>query len=295
MLGVSLSLTSFVTSLADPHQEHWGAGARHVFALLAPVIAAVAYSAVYALVPNRRVAWGHALTGGAVTALTGELMSRGFAAYILHGSLLTIYGAFAAVPVFLLWIYLSWLVFLFGAAIAATLPRLRRTRFADARRAGNRVVTALALLKLLFDAREGRSLGTLSLEAMAQALRTDEEDLAAMLAQLEDLGYVRRLVPSAKASEGGEEPPPPGRKAPRRAKRRDAVEPGAGADPESGEWVLSCDPQTKGLAAAFHHFALDPANTLLRRKDLGLAPWLAPVLTGEWLERGLAKAGGTSR
>jgi membrane protein len=268
MLGVSLSLSSFVISVSDASVERWGVGARQVIGLLAPVIAAAAYSAVYALVPNRRVAWRHALTGGVVTALTGELMSRGFATYVLHGSLMSIYGAFAVVPIFLMWIFLSWLTFLFGAAIAATLPQLRRTRFSDARRAGDRAVTALALVKLLFDARAADALGALSLVSMARTLRTDEEVLARMLSELEDLGYVRKLMPASGSSLAS-----------------------PSVDPVSGEWVLSCDPQSMGLAPAFHFFALDPRNSLLQRKDLGLSAWMAPVLNGEWLERCLARAG----
>jgi membrane protein len=285
LLGVSLSLSSFVISTSDARLEHWGAGARHVVGLVAPAIAAVAYSAVYYLVPNRRVAWRHALTGGVVTALTGELMSRGFAAYVLHGSMLSVYGAFAALPIFLMWIFLSWLAFLFGAAIAATLPQLRYTRFSDARRAGNRAVTALALLKLLFDARfdrtaqlrGGGALGTLSLDAMARTLRTDEEDLAKMLAKLEELGYVRKLVPAPSA--------------PNAVLASGSAQAAGAGDPASGEWVLTCDPQVQGLAAAFHHFALDPRNTLLQRKDLDLAAWIAPVLGGAWLDRGMAQLG----
>jgi membrane protein len=276
LLGVSLSLTSFVISMSDLSMVHLGPGLREAVGLLAPAIAACAYSTVYVLVPNRRVAWRHALTGGIVTAVTGELMSRGFAAYVLHGSLLSIYGAFAALPIFLLWIYLSWLTFLFGAAIAATLPQLRRTRFADARRAGDRALTALALVKLLYDARRGGALGARSLEALARSLRSDEEELAGLLTQLEELGYVRHLSPAAAAPAAG------------------TAEAAAAADldPASGEWLLSCDPQVKGLAAAFHYFALDPRNSLLQRQDLGLAEWLRPALQGEWLEHGLARAGG---
>lgn len=277
MLGISLSLTSYVISASDLHLERGGALTRHTIALLSPVIAAAAYSAVYALVPNRRVSWRHALTGGVVTALTGELMSRGFAAYVLHGSLLSIYGAFAAVPIFLMWIFLSWLTFLFGAAIAATLPQLRRTRFTDARRVGDGAVTALALLKLLCDARIRQPLGILTLASLSHALRTDEEVLARMLSQLEELGYVRRLaqgpapVPGAQARGDGS----------RSAAR-------AAADASSGEWVLSCDPYQTGLGPAIHRFAIDPRNSLLLRKDLGLDSWLAPVLRGAWLERGMA-------
>lgn len=289
MLGVSLSLTSFVISMSDARVENLGAGVRHAFSLLAPAIAAVAYSVVYALVPNRRVAWRHALTGGVVTALTGELMSRGFATYILHGSLMSIYGAFAVVPIFLIWIFLSWLTFLFGAAIAATLPQLRATRFSDARRAGNRAITALALIKLLFDAGAQRPLGALTLASMARSLRTDEEDLAEMLSELEELGYVRKLAPTAVGPAVRPGPADPGAGAHNGAPPTDFAV--SAADQASGEWVLSCDPRTKGLASAFHFFALDPNNSLLQRVDLGLSAWMAPALSGAWLERGLALAG----
>ncbi len=256
LLGVSLSLTSYVVSMSDTRISHWGTGARQFFALVSPLIAAAAYSAVYALVPNRRVAWRHAVTGGVVTAITGELMSRGFAAYVIHGSVLSIYGAFAAVPIFLVWIYLSWLTFLFGAAIAATLPQLHMTRFSDSKRAGNQAITAIALIKLLFDARGNGPLRAIAAADLARALRTDEEDLAFLLTELEALGYVRKLAPNDAAAE---------------------------------EWILSCDPQIQGLGPVFRHFALDPENSLLRRKELGLFPWFAPAITGEWLQRGLAR------
>lgn len=257
LLGLSLSLTSYVVSMSDAHIDRWGAGLRQVFAVASPLIATAAYSAVYALVPNRKVAWRHALTGGVVTAITGELMSRGFAAYVIHGSVLSIYGAFAAFPIFLMWIYLSWLTFLFGAAIAATLPQLRTTRFFDTRRAGDRAITAIALLKLLLQARGSGALQAVATSDLARVLRTDEEDLGSLLRELETLGYVRRLAGNGDA----------GRE----------------------EWVLSCDPQTKGLGPVFYRFALDPENSLLQRQDLGLQPWLAPVLRGEWLQHALAR------
>jgi membrane protein len=256
LLGVSLSLTSYVIAVSDTRLDRFDTGLRQLFGLVPPLIATAAYTVVYALVPNRRVAWRHAATGAVVTAVTGELMSRAFAAYVLRGSVLSIYGAFAAVPIFLMWIYLSWMTFLFGAAIAATLPQLRTTRFADERRAGNRAVTALALVKLLYDARADGALRAVPLVQMVRTLRTDEEVLAELLAQLESLGYVRSLA------------------------RNDA-----GAD----EWLLSCDPRVQGLGPAVHSFALDPRNSLLQRPDLGLGTWLAPVIRGEWLQRPLAR------
>jgi len=259
LLGISLSLTSYVVSMSDARIGRWGAGAWQLFELASPLIATAVYSVVYVLVPNRKVAWRHALTGGVVTAVTGELMSRGFAAYLIHGSVLSIYGAFAAFPIFLIWIYLSWLTFLFGAAIAATLPQLRSTRFFDTRRAGDRAVTAIALLKLLLDARGNGPLRALQTRDLARALRTDDEEVSALLGELETLGYVRELATSGEST--------------------------------SDEWVLSCDPQKQGLGPVFNRFALDPQNSLLLRPELGLQAWLAPALRGEWLQRGLAQIG----
>jgi len=262
LLGLSLSLTSYVVSMSDARIDRWSGAVRELFSLASPLISTAAYSAVYALVPNRNVAWRHALTGGVVTAVTGELMSRGFAAYVIHGSVLSIYGAFAAFPIFLLWIYLSWLTFLFGAAIAATLPQLRATRFFDTRRAGDRAITAIALLKILLDARGAGSVRAVATTDLSRALRTDEEQLASMLGELETLGYVRKLAPN---SESGND-----------------------------EWILSCDPQTQSLGPVFQRFALDPENSLLQRPDLGLRPWLAPAIDGDWLRRGLAQIQGVS-
>jgi len=262
LLGLSLSLTSYVVSMSDVRIDRWSGAVRELFSLASPLISTAAYSAVYALVPNRNVAWRHALTGGVVTAVTGELMSRGFAAYVIHGSVLSIYGAFAAFPIFLLWIYLSWLTFLFGAAIAATLPQLRATRFFDTRRAGDRAITAIALLKILLDARGAGSVRAVATTDLSRALRTDEEQLASMLGELETLGYVRKLAPN---SESGND-----------------------------EWILSCDPQTQSLGPVFQRFALDPENSLLQRPDLGLRPWLAPAIDGDWLRRGLAQIQGVS-
>lgn len=252
LLALSLSLASYLgqggASLLPGH--------RKLLGFASPFVAAIAYGATYTLVPNRKVAWYHALAGGAFTALADELMSRAFAAYVAHGALLSIYGAFAAVPVFLIWIYALWLSFLFGASIAATLPQLRATRLGDVRRAGNRALTAVAIVKALYDARQDGRLRALSTAELTRLLRTDEERLTALLLQLQDLGYVHRLELSGGAPD---------------------------------EWVLACDPQTQGLAPLFHSLVLDPRNSLLQRADLHLERWIGPVVEGEWLVRGLAQ------
>lgn len=87
--------------------------------------------------------WRHALVGGVAAGVLFEIAKESFAFYVAHVPAQgMIYGAFAALPFFLLWIYLSWLVVLFGAELAASMDywktrawkRLesRDTRFGDA-------------------------------------------------------------------------------------------------------------------------------------------------------------------
>jgi membrane protein len=77
---------------------------------------------LYALVPVRRVPWRAALAGGMLAAIAFDIAKSGFAFYIKHvPTYQIVYGAIAALPLFLVWIYLSWMIVLTGAAISATL------------------------------------------------------------------------------------------------------------------------------------------------------------------------------
>ena len=90
-----------------------------------------ALTALFHFVPNAKVPWSHAITGGLIASVALEMGKRGFAAYLVQlPTYRAVYGAFAAVPLFLLWMYFSWLVTLVAAMIAANLavkPR-RATR-----------------------------------------------------------------------------------------------------------------------------------------------------------------------
>jgi membrane protein len=82
----------------------------------------VAFTVIYAFVPARRVPFRLALVGGALAALAFEVAKRGFTFYITHvQTYQMVYGALAALPLFLVWIYVSWAIVLVGAAITATL------------------------------------------------------------------------------------------------------------------------------------------------------------------------------
>jgi membrane protein len=85
------------------------------------------FALLYWAVPNKFVARHHALTGGFLAAAGFAGMQYLFAAYVTKFSTYALlYGSFSAVPVFLMWIYLSWLVILIGAIFVAELPALSR-------------------------------------------------------------------------------------------------------------------------------------------------------------------------
>lgn len=122
LVGASLWISSYLV------QESLGLVGRAsvlatVLATGVPLLIMVAaFSLLYALGPGRYVAPRHAVIGGAVAAVLFELAKYGFALYVTEFAAQTLYGTFAVVPIFLLWIYLSWVVTIIGAEIAALAP-----------------------------------------------------------------------------------------------------------------------------------------------------------------------------
>lgn len=120
--AVSYAVT---TSLGFVHEPPWLSWI--LFKAMGLAIAALFFAGLYHEVPNTRVAPRDAAWAGLVAALGFLLMQKGFELYLQHfPSYTVVYGAFAAMPIFLLWLYLSWAVVLFGALVAATLPEFRR-------------------------------------------------------------------------------------------------------------------------------------------------------------------------
>ena len=91
-------------------------------------VAALFFAGLYFAVPNARVAPRDALWAGLFAAAGFLLMQKGFGLYLVFfPSYTLVYGAFATLPIFLVWLYLSWAVVLLGALVAATLPESRRS------------------------------------------------------------------------------------------------------------------------------------------------------------------------
>jgi membrane protein len=122
LVGASISVTTwiFTHSLAAVPLEV--TLARFALKPLPLVLSMLALALLYAMAPNRRVPWRHAFAGAFVAALAFEGAKHGFAIYVKSvPTYEVVYGALAALPVFLIWIYVCWLIVLTGAAITATL------------------------------------------------------------------------------------------------------------------------------------------------------------------------------
>ena len=84
----------------------------------------LAFMILYLFVPNCKVRWQHALIGGFFTAFCFEMAKLVFSQFISHSpSYQVVYGAFAAVPLFLFWIFISWNLVLLGATLVMALGR----------------------------------------------------------------------------------------------------------------------------------------------------------------------------
>jgi membrane protein len=117
-IGISVLLTSYLVSLpafADAAAT-LGLGRARLLNFMPVIASSVAFTLLYMIVPNRHVPLRHAVAGGLLAGVLFEVAKRGFALYVTtFPTYQAIYGAMAAVPVFLIWIYLSWLVTLLGA------------------------------------------------------------------------------------------------------------------------------------------------------------------------------------
>ncbi len=118
-----LALSSYVTALpllSDASQQ-LGLG-RHLLSTLPFLVTFLTLLLMYAVVPNRKVRWTDAALGALLGAVMFEIARWGFARFIHHAQTYQqIYGAMALIPIFLLWTYLSWVIVILGASIAASL------------------------------------------------------------------------------------------------------------------------------------------------------------------------------
>jgi membrane protein len=196
-LGPILAVSSIALS-SWLLQSPWVVGsglsaAADSLARLLPVLIEIAgFSLAYALVPNRPVAWRHALAGGLLATILFELAKSGMGWYVKQvPSNEQIYGAVALLPLFLIWIYLCWVVVLLGASLTASLSAFRFQPASQRLPPQARWLAALRLL-LRFDAAQQRG-HSHSLQQLRELEPAIEDDtLMALLDQLTAAGLLHR-------------------------------------------------------------------------------------------------------
>lgn len=192
-LGVALSASSLAISASRGLLGGVLGGVGVLFDLLSFVLLAAAMSAMFHFIPNTHVRWRHALAGGVFVAVAFECAKRALAWYLLRvPGYSLVYGAFATVPIFLLWTYMSWLIVLFGAVIAAYAPSLQSRMRPLQDVPGARFGLAVAMLRELIAARERPERG-MNAEQLWSTLRIDPLQVEPLLDTLVDLDWVGRL------------------------------------------------------------------------------------------------------
>jgi membrane protein len=248
LVGMSLTLSTYLDNVArragfDPEAlaEFAGVGWPHYFARLIPfVLELTACTLLYCLIPNCAVRWRDGIVGAAVAAAAIEILKIGFSYYIgAWSSYQTVYGALATIPIFLLWMYVTWNAVLLGAVVAANLPTWRvDERLAHLSSGGVRLGFSLALIALLW-------------RAQGRGLRCRIAELAATLG-----------VPTSVVDEH----------------LQTLARSGFTAATQDGAWVLSWDPQTATLHDLYLALGLPLAGTWLAQPLVPWQMQVAPAM-----------------
>jgi len=190
LIGVSFSLSGYFLSIrAMLGGTEPGPLSVVLGAAMPTILSALAFSLIYTAVPNRRVRLGDALVGGLTAAILFALLRYGFTTFVSGmPTYQAIYGAIAAVPVFLVWLFMSWNVILAGAVIAAALPDWRRHEHELSAGQGGRLALAMDILAAVYTvAGEGKGIAQRELR---KTLGVKEAALIPVLEELRDGGFI---------------------------------------------------------------------------------------------------------
>ena len=194
LLGASLAISSYVITASRDVVDVLPGSVRWVLDSFEFLLLTACVSGLYFYVPYTRVRWRHAITAGFLVAASLELAKKGMAFYLLEVPTYSlVYGAFAAVPILLVWIYVTWLLVLLGAVLASSLPELGREHWRKPEGAGWSFRLALEVLAELNAAKLTEQRGW-SAGALAARLRVELSELQQVLAVLHALDWVGRLT-----------------------------------------------------------------------------------------------------
>jgi len=196
LIGASLSLTSWLVGFSSAVVPDLPGLERLVFGIMPALLTVAAFALLYSTLPSRPVRLRDALLGGIVAGVAFEAMKRGFALYVTtFPTYRLVYGTFAFVPIFLVWVYLSWLTALLGAVVSAVLPDWRSGVAATEPDGGASLAAALRLLQALTAAHASGD--ALTLPQLQQAAHIGADRTERLLERMVSAGWVRPVAGSS--------------------------------------------------------------------------------------------------
>ena len=247
LIGISLSLSTYFEIAARQAGLEQQAVALitsswlHGLARAVPALLEFfALTLLYCLIPNCAVRWRDGALGAAIATMAIEILKVGFSIYISAASFYqTVYGALAIIPIFLLWMYISWMAVLLGAVVAAALPNWRiDERVGTIPSGGVRLGFSLALIA-----------------ALARAQQRGEARSTPALAA--ELGVVTTVIDEH---------------------MKPLAEAGFAAHTQDGRWVLSWSPETATLHDLYEALQLPLAGRWTEQVSASWQRLVAPAM-----------------
>jgi membrane protein len=193
LLGASLTITSYILTASRGVAAEMPGGMRVLLDALEFIMVAAGMAATYRYVPNTQVKWGHAWSGGIFAAAGILLAKKLLTVYIaMVPTYSAVYGAFATVPILLVWIYVAWVIVLLGAVTAAYMPSLLAGVERRVMAYGWQFQLALEVLQQLHRVRAAPDKG-LTLTQLAALLRVDPLHLEPVIETLTALDWAGKI------------------------------------------------------------------------------------------------------
>lgn len=266
LIGVSITFTSDLFSATSGLVTNFPLIGAAFYTVISVLLTMGAFTLLYMAVPNRLVDWRDAACGGLLAATAFEIAKRVFVVFITKFPTYTvIYGALAAMPIFLLWIYVSWLITLMGAVLAAALPIVKYERWWHVPTPGSAFIDAMAVLKVLNDARTRGANAAVDGATIRSLTRLGFDESETLLEKMLDAGWVGRIKAEV----------------PRRAQFGKRITIGVDS------WVLLANPEQLKVADVYRVFVFYAAGGAALAKQVesaverGLGQSLAAQFAGE--------------
>jgi membrane protein len=194
LIGVSMTLTSHLSRATDWVMMNLPLLNAFFYTAVSVSLTMGAFTLLYMVIPNRFVDWRDAAWGGLVAAIAFEIAKRLFAIFVTRfPSYTMIYGALAAIPIFLIWVYVSWLIILICAVIVAALPVLKYERWWHVATPGSAFVDAMAVLQVLVEARVSGASAATDASMIRSRTRLGFDESESLLEAMLDAGWVGRI------------------------------------------------------------------------------------------------------